>query len=416
MEKYKQLKMIGEGTFATVSKAVNRSSGEAVAIKKMKKKFYSWEECLELREIKSLRKLSHPNVIKLKEVVRVNDDLHLIFEFLDQNLYQMIKDQPSFEEGEVRSVVSQLLQGLAYVHSHGFFHRDMKPENVLVGPKQTCKIADFGLAKEVRSQPPYTEYVSTRWYRAPELLLHSPRYNAPVDIFAVGCIMAELYIQRPLFPGSNEFDQVNKICSVLGTPSQADWPEGYRLAAHLNFSFPHYVSTSLESLIPNASSEAIQLMRALMQWDPAKRLTAEQCLQHPYFAGSGAPRQSLPMFLPEEALRKKARGLESAIEESPDLKRISSYKAINPGPSLMPSGVPILERRRIESISDQSRGPFLAPNSSNARLGLFPPSFGEAMGLSETRLRPVASERLGQIGATFISSPLPNVGMGRHRL
>jgi len=114
----------------------------------------------------------------------------------------------------------QIFQGLAFMHRHGFFHRDMKPENLLCCGPELVKIADFGLARETRSRPPYTDYVSTRWYRAPEVLLHSINYNTPIDLWAVGCIMAELYTFRPLFPGTSEIDQIFKICSVLGTPDK----------------------------------------------------------------------------------------------------------------------------------------------------------------------------------------------------
>lgn len=127
---------------------------------------------------------------------------------------------------------------MAYVHKNGYAHRDLKPENLLITNDGTIKIADFGLAREMRESGPLTDYVSTRWYRAPELVLRSKRYTATADIFALGCIMAELYIGRPLFPGTSELDQMFKICSVLGTPSQGDWPEGYRLADDINFKFP----------------------------------------------------------------------------------------------------------------------------------------------------------------------------------
>lgn len=110
------------------------------------------------------------------------------------------------------------MQGLAYCHKQGFFHRDLKPENLLVNNDQ-IKIADFGLAREIRSRPPYTDYVATRWYRAPELLLRSTIYSSPVDIFAMGCIMAELYLLKPIFPGNSEADQLYKICAILGSPS-----------------------------------------------------------------------------------------------------------------------------------------------------------------------------------------------------
>lgn len=177
----------------------------------------------------------------------------------------------------------QTLLGLKYMHKHGFFHRDMKPENLLV-KGDLVKIADFGLAREIRSRPPFTDYVSTRWYRAPENLLRSVNYNSPVDVFATAAIMAELYLLRPLFPGNNETDQIYKICAVLGSPSQAQWAEGYKLAAKIGFTFPKFVATSLQQLIPQASPEAIDLMQKMMVYDPQNRLTAAQCLEHPWFA------------------------------------------------------------------------------------------------------------------------------------
>lgn len=158
----------------------------------------------------------------MKEVIRVNDELHLVFDFLDQNIYELIKGKTDYlPESQIRSIMYQTLLGLAYVHKQGFFHRDLKPENLMVH-QDICKIADFGLAREIRSKPPFTDYVSTRWYRAPEILLRSTNYNSPVDIFAMGCIMAELYNLRPLAPGTNENDQMFKFCTALGTPSPAD--------------------------------------------------------------------------------------------------------------------------------------------------------------------------------------------------
>ena len=149
-----------------------------------------------------MRKLNHENIVKLKEVIRVNNDLHFVFEYMEQNLYDIMKEYKgeAMEEEDIKCYIYQALKGLDYMHKHGFFHRDMKPENVLV-TGAVAKIADFGLAREIRSRPPYTDYVSTRWYRAPELLLRSTVYNSPVDIFATGAIMAEMLLGRPLFPG-----------------------------------------------------------------------------------------------------------------------------------------------------------------------------------------------------------------------
>ncbi|XP_035298822.1 serine/threonine-protein kinase MAK isoform X4 [Cricetulus griseus] len=253
MNRYTTMRQLGDGTYGSVLMGKSNESGELVAIKRMKRKFYSWDECMNLREVKSLKKLNHANVIKLKEVIRENDHLYFIFEYMKENLYQLMKD------------------------------RDMKPENLLCMGPELVKIADFGLARELRSQPPYTDYVSTRWYRAPEVLLRSSVYSSPIDVWAVGSIMAELYTFRPLFPGTSEVDEIFKICQVLGTPKKSDWPEGYQLASSMNFRFPQCVPINLKTLIPNASSEAIQLMMNMLNWDPKKRPTASQALKHPYF-------------------------------------------------------------------------------------------------------------------------------------
>uniref|UniRef100_A0A4W4G6S3 non-specific serine/threonine protein kinase n=1 Tax=Electrophorus electricus TaxID=8005 RepID=A0A4W4G6S3_ELEEL len=285
MNRYTTLKQLGDGTYGSVLMGKSNKSGELVAIKRMKRKFYSWEECMNLREVKSLKKLNHANVVKLKEVIRENDHLYFVFEYMKENLYQLMKDRENkmFTENEIRNIMFQVLSGLAFVHKHGFFHRDMKPENLLCMGPELVKIADFGLAREIRSRPPYTDYVSTRWYRAPEVLLRSSVYSSPIDMWAVGCIMAELYTLRPLFPGNSEVDEIFKICQVLGTVRKMDWPEGYQLAAAMNFRFPQCVPTPLKTLIPNASNEALVLMKDLLQWDPKKRPTAVQALRYPYF-------------------------------------------------------------------------------------------------------------------------------------
>uniref|UniRef100_A0A5B6ZGX0 cyclin-dependent kinase n=1 Tax=Davidia involucrata TaxID=16924 RepID=A0A5B6ZGX0_DAVIN len=285
MERYKIIKEVGDGTFGSVWRAINKQTGEVVAIKKMKRKYYSWEECINLREVKSLRKMNHPNIVKLKEVIRENDILYFVFEYMECNLYQLMKDRGKlFSEAEVRNWCFQVFQGLAYMHQRGYFHRDLKPENLLVS-KDILKIADFGLAREISSQPPYTEYVSTRWYRAPEVLLQSPTYNSAVDMWAMGAIMAELFTLRPLFPGSCEADEIYKICSVIGTPTESEWAEGLNLASAINYQFPQLTGVHLSILIPSASKDAVSLIASLCSWDPCKRPTALEALQHPFFQG-----------------------------------------------------------------------------------------------------------------------------------
>lgn len=195
---------------------------------------------------------------------------------MEGNLYHLIKARKGrpLAGGLVASIFLQIVSGLDHIHTHGYFHRDMKPENVLVtttglldytsvspvappnAPKEKdvvtiIKLADFGLARETKSSPPYTEYVSTRWYRAPEVLLLSRDYSNPVDMWAFGTIMAELVNLRPLFPGSDQVDQVGRICEILGDPSDSygldmygsqigggPWLKGNKLAKDIGFQFP----------------------------------------------------------------------------------------------------------------------------------------------------------------------------------
>lgn len=281
MNRYVMLQQLGDGTYGSVALAQRRDTGEKVAIKRMKRKYYSWDEAMNLREVKSLKKLNHSNIVKLREVIRENDTLYFVFEYMRGNLYQLIRDaERPFPETVLRNILYQVLQGLAHMHRHGFFHRDLKPENLLCAGPELIKIADLGLAREVRSRPPYTDYVSTRWYRAPEVLLHDTHYGAPIDLWALGCIMAELYTCRPLFPGNSEIDQLYKISAVLGTPSREDWPEGFVLAEALRFRFPASVGVPLGRVVPTASPPALSLLAACLRYPPRDRPTAPQALRY----------------------------------------------------------------------------------------------------------------------------------------
>ena len=244
----------------------------------MKKTFESFAPCLELREIIFLRSLpTHQHLVPALDIFLdpLSKKLHIAMEYMDGNLYQLMKarDHKCFDSNAVKSILYQILSGLDHIHQHGFFHRDIKPENILVSvsaqqdysgtfkrysqlvtPPATpqsysIKIADFGLARETGSKLPYTTYVSTRWYRAPEVLLRAGEYSAPVDVWAIGAMAVEVATLKPLFPGGNEVDQVWRICEIMGSPGNwvskqgdkvggGDWKDGVKLAQKLGFSFP----------------------------------------------------------------------------------------------------------------------------------------------------------------------------------
>ena len=244
----------------------------------MKKTFDSFSHCLELREIIFLKSLpSHPHLVPALDIFLdpISKKLHIAMEYMDGNLYQLMKarDHKPLDGSSVKSILFQIISGLEHIHAHHFFHRDIKPENILVStsapqdsasafkrysalvtppstpPAYTIKIADFGLARETHSKLPYTTYVSTRWYRAPEVLLRAGQYSAPVDIWAIGAMAVEIATLKPLFPGGNEVDQVWRVCEIMGSPGTwvsktgakvggGDWKDGIRLAQKLGFSFP----------------------------------------------------------------------------------------------------------------------------------------------------------------------------------
>lgn len=298
MKRYKEISELGNGSFGIVTKCKDKETGELVAIKKMKQKFKSFAECLELKEVKSLRKIQHENVVTLKEVFRENEYLHLVFELCKDSLLNVINEQSPLSEDRIADILTQLITGISHIHNQGFFHRDIKPENVMFSG-DILKIVDFGLAREIRSRPPYTNYAGTRWYRAPECLLRSDCYNSPVDMWSVGIIACELFIVKPPFQGNTETDQLLKIFSILGSPSESNWPDGVKSLQKLGMKLPSTSGTGLSSLLPNAPKEAVNLISGLLQLDPKRRLTAKQALAHPFLSrASTLSNRALPKAIP----------------------------------------------------------------------------------------------------------------------
>mmetsp|Transcript_51583 Transcript_51583/g.122732 ORF Transcript_51583/g.122732 Transcript_51583/m.122732 type:complete len:554 (+) Transcript_51583:176-1837(+) len=286
MHKYRLTSKKGEGTFSEVLKAQSIKSGKYVAIKCMKNNFDSIDQVNNLREIQALRRLTgHPNIIKLHEVLydEPTGRLALVFELMDMNLYEAIKGRRHYlPEEKVKHYMYGTLKALDHVHRNGIFHRDVKPENLLL-LDDDIKLADLGSCRGIYSRQPYTEYISTRWYRAPECLLTDGYYNFKMDMFAAGSVCFEVVALFPLFPGQNEMDQIQKIHNVLGTPSPELLRKFKLNASHMDFNFPEKKGSGIERLIPHASQEVIALMLKLLKYDPDERIVARQALKDPYF-------------------------------------------------------------------------------------------------------------------------------------
>ena len=309
MNKYEIIKTIGDGTFGVVYEGRNKLTKEKVAIKKLKQKYKTFEECKNKIEIKILESLNHENIVKLKEVIReYNGEVSYIFEFCDCNLFQFINTHREknkiIPEPIIRDIILQITRGLNYLHMKQYLHRDLKPENILLilnnynyndnninNTNIKVKIADFGTAKKIPSKDDLTitEYVCTRWYRAPECVLRADYYNETSDIWAIGCIMAELYKLGPIFPGENEFDQINQIFKILGTPTKTRWPWGYSQAEYFGIKFSTYYKKDLKSILGYICNDGINLLNDIFQFEASQRPLCSKILNHPYFKATPKP-------------------------------------------------------------------------------------------------------------------------------
>ncbi|KXZ47334.1 hypothetical protein GPECTOR_36g59 [Gonium pectorale] len=286
MHKYRLVAKKGEGTFSEVLKAQCIKNGKYVAIKCMKNHFDSLDQVNNLREIQALRRLSpHANIIKLLEVLydQPTGRLALVFELMDMNIYELIRGRRHYvAEERIKNYMYQLMKAMDHMHRNGIFHRDIKPENILI-MDDCLKLADFGSCRGIYSKQPYTEYISTRWYRAPECLLTDGYYNYKMDMWGVGCVFFEIVSLFPLFPGTNELDQITKIHNILGTPPPELLAKMKKRSQHMDFNFPPKEGTGVPKLIPHVNPECVDLIVKLLSYNPDERLSARQALRHPYF-------------------------------------------------------------------------------------------------------------------------------------
>ncbi|XP_062105759.1 mitogen-activated protein kinase 20 isoform X2 [Humulus lupulus] len=295
--RYKIQEVIGKGSYGVVCSAIDTHTGEKVAIKKIHDIFEHISDAARiLREIKLLRLLRHPDIVEIKHIMlppsrRDFKDIYVVFELMESDLHQVIKANDDLTREHYQFFLYQLLRALKYIHTANVYHRDLKPKNILANANCKLKICDFGLARVAFNDTPttifWTDYVATRWYRAPELCgSFFSKYTPAIDIWSIGCIFAEVLTGKPLFPGKNVVHQLDLMTDLLGTPSLDT------ISRVRNEKARRYLTTMRKKQpvhfaqkFPNADPLALRLLERLLAFDPKDRPTAEEALADPYFKG-----------------------------------------------------------------------------------------------------------------------------------
>ncbi|ORY39762.1 Pkinase-domain-containing protein [Neocallimastix californiae] len=291
MENYEKICPIGEGTYGLVLKCRNKNTGQIVAIKKFKEKDDDIQiQKTAIKEVKILKKIKHDNIVQLFDIFKRKGKLYLVFEYVDHTILEDIDKNPNGlsddpTNGVVRKMIWQILKAVEYLHSHNIIHRDIKPENILVTNSGIIKLCDFGFARTLAGPgAKYTEYVATRWYRSPELLVGDTEYGKPVDIWAIGCILEEMLTSQPLFPGNSDIDQLYRIIKCLGPLPKRQLEAFFKNPLFVGIRIPEVGKLiPLEIKIPRISPYALAFLKSCLIYDTSKRATIEQLLNSPYF-------------------------------------------------------------------------------------------------------------------------------------
>ena len=331
---FETLNHIEEGSYGWVSRAKDIATSQVVALKKVKMD-YSQDgfPITALREIAILQKARHPNIVDLKEVLSGDspEECVLVMEFLEHDLKTLQEDMHDpFVASEVKTLLRQLVGGVAFLHDNYIMHRDLKTSNILLNNRGQLKLADFGMARYILPpSAPLTQLVVTLWYRAPELLLGTPTYSTEVDMWSVGCIMGELLLKSPILPGTNEVDQLSRIFSLCGLPSEKTWPAFYRLPNAPSLKLPREQRSPQKfdrARFPFLSSAGVDLLSSLLSLNPDFRPTAKEMLDHDYFREQPKPKPSemFPTFPSKAGQEKRRRVSPHAPKrgEAPGLGRV----------------------------------------------------------------------------------------------
>ncbi|XP_023568802.1 cyclin-dependent kinase-like 2 [Octodon degus] len=287
MEKYENLGLVGEGSYGVVMKCRDKDSGRTVAIKKfLESDDDKMVKKIAMREIKLLKQLRHENLVNLLEVCKKKKRWYLVFEFVDHTILDDLELFPNGLDYEVvQKYLFQIINGIGFCHSHNIIHRDIKPENILVSQAGVVKLCDFGFARTLAAPgEAYTDYVATRWYRAPELLVGDVKYGKAVDVWAIGCLVTEMLTGEPLFPGDSDIDQLYHIMTCLGNLIPRHQELFYKNPAFAGARLPEIQETEpLERRYPKLSEVVIDLAKKCLHIDPDKRPLCAELLNHAFF-------------------------------------------------------------------------------------------------------------------------------------
>uniref|UniRef100_A0A0A9WHZ5 Cyclin-dependent kinase 20 n=1 Tax=Lygus hesperus TaxID=30085 RepID=A0A0A9WHZ5_LYGHE len=320
MENYSVLGRIGEGAHGSVLLGKRKSDEKEVALKKISvKKIEDGIPTAIIREIKTMQVLHNPYVMRLLDHFPKGTGFVLVFDYMPSGLWEMIHDvESSLTESLVKSYMKMLLKGLDHMHKNGIMHRDLKPANLLIGSDGILKIGDFGQArtiwKEKNGKRPYTQQVATRWYRAPELLYGARLYTEAIDLWAVGCIFAEMFLKRPLFQGETDIDQLALVIKCLGTPSEENWPGHAQLPDFNKITFAPSKPQPWDVLLPGVPSSAQNLTKELVKYDSGRRIRPHEALNHKYFFSppKEIPERDLPRPHHDHRTELKTKDLDGA--------------------------------------------------------------------------------------------------------
>ncbi|EDO15033.1 hypothetical protein Kpol_1007p17 [Vanderwaltozyma polyspora DSM 70294] len=292
---FKQLEKLGNGTYATVYKGLNKTTGVYVALKEVKLDSEEGTPSTAIREISLMKELKHDNIVRLYDVIHTENKLTLVFEYMDKDLkkYMDSRTTGNSPQGLELSLVKyfqwQLFEGISFCHENKILHRDLKPQNLLINNKGQLKLGDFGLARAFGIPVnTFSSEVVTLWYRAPDVLMGSRSYSTSIDMWSCGCILAEMLTGKPLFPGTNDEEQLKLIFDMMGTPTESTWPTVTTLPKY-NSNFSIQVPKDLKKLLQPFTKEqlddiVIDLLNGLLQLNPSMRLSAKQALHHPWFS------------------------------------------------------------------------------------------------------------------------------------